>query len=67
MEIYAGLSPSISDLTDIKTAFMEDLRHAVRWVIFIKLFGLGTILVCGESISKLVCVNPENLIPLANA
>ena len=61
-EIYAA-GPSCSD-SDVKIAFKEDLQYAVRWMVFIRPFGLGAILMCGESISKLVCVNLALLIQL---
>ncbi|KAH6677206.1 hypothetical protein B0J14DRAFT_651095 [Halenospora varia] len=38
----------------IKTAFKEDLRYAVRWMIIINALGLGAVLVCGEAIAKLL-------------
>ena len=59
-DIYAADS-SRSHL-DVKAAFKEDLRYAARWMIFIKRFGLGAILVCGQYISKLVYVNLAPLI-----
>jgi hypothetical protein len=64
-EIYAAGS-SCSD-ADVKTAFKEDLRYAVRWMIFIRPFGVGAIIVCGESISKLVCVNVTQSNAIANS
>ncbi|KAH9205189.1 hypothetical protein DL95DRAFT_397884, partial [Leptodontidium sp. 2 PMI_412] len=39
---------------DIKTALKEDLRYAVRWMVFIDALGLGAVLVCGEAIARLV-------------
>jgi hypothetical protein len=54
----AGFSSSALNMCDIKTAFKEDLRYAVRWMIFINALGVGAILVCGEAIAKLVCVSP---------
>lgn len=52
--IYAaGFSSSASNMCDIKTAFKEDLRYAIRWMIFINALGLGALLVCGEAIAKL--------------
>ncbi|CAG8981559.1 hypothetical protein HYALB_00013832 [Hymenoscyphus albidus] len=41
-------------MCDVKTAFKEDLRYAVRRMIFINALGLGAVLVCGEAIAKLV-------------
>jgi hypothetical protein len=49
--IYAaGFSSSDSNMCNIKTAFKEDLRYAVRWMIFIDDLSLGAVLVCGEAI-----------------
>ena len=45
-------------MIDIKTAFKEDLRYAVRWMIFVNALGLGAVLVCGEAIAKLVWASP---------
>jgi hypothetical protein len=62
MEIYAADSSwSELDATDMKMAFKEDLRYAVRWMIFVKTLGPSAIIVCGEGISKLVCVNLDQL------
>jgi hypothetical protein len=44
-------------LYNIKKTFKENLRYTTRWMIFVNAFGLGTILVCGETIAKLVCVS----------
>ncbi|PVH67642.1 hypothetical protein DL98DRAFT_279252 [Cadophora sp. DSE1049] len=41
-------------MCDIKAALKEDLRYAVRWMIFIDTFGLGAVLVCGKAIARLV-------------
>ena len=49
--IWAGSSLSVSD---VRRVFKEDLRYATRWMIFVRRFGLGAILVCGQGISKLV-------------
>jgi hypothetical protein len=63
--IYAAsFSSSASNMCDIKTAFKEDLRYAVRWMIFIDALGLGAVLVCGESIAKLVCASPTVTVSL---
>jgi hypothetical protein len=45
-------------MCDIKTAFKEDLRYTVRWMIFINALGLDAILVYGEAIAKLVYTSP---------
>ncbi|KAG9247724.1 hypothetical protein BJ878DRAFT_477104 [Calycina marina] len=45
---------SSSKKCNIRTAPKEDLRYAVRWMIFIDALGLGAVLVCGEAIAKLV-------------
>jgi len=52
----AGFDSSDSKRCDIRTALKEDLRYAVRWMIFIDALGLGVVLVCGEAIARLVCV-----------
>ncbi|KAL5330866.1 hypothetical protein ACEPPN_000391 [Leptodophora sp. 'Broadleaf-Isolate-01'] len=52
--IYAASFSSTSKMCDIKTALKEDLRYAVRWMIFIDALGLGAVLVCGEAIARLV-------------
>ena len=55
--IYAArFSSSASKRCDIRTALKEDLRYAVRWMIFIDALGLGAVIVCGEAIARLVCV-----------
>ncbi|KAH9205861.1 hypothetical protein DL95DRAFT_470179 [Leptodontidium sp. 2 PMI_412] len=41
-------------MCDIKKVFKEDLRYAVRWMIFINALGLGAVLVYDEAIAKLV-------------
>jgi hypothetical protein len=41
-------------MCDVKIALKEDLRYAVRWMIFINALGLGAVLVYGEAIAKLV-------------
>jgi hypothetical protein len=41
-------------MCDVKIALKEDLRYAVRWMIFINALGLGAVLVGGEAIAKLV-------------
>jgi hypothetical protein len=46
------------NMSDVKTALREDLRYAVRWMIFVNALGLGAVLVCGEAIAKLVCASP---------
>lgn len=63
--IYAaGFSSSASNMCDIKTAFKEDLRYAIRWMIFINALGLGALLVCGEAIAKLACASPAVTVSL---
>jgi len=53
--IYAArFSSSASKRCDIRTALKEDLRYAVRGMIFIDALGLGAVLVCGEAIARLV-------------
>jgi hypothetical protein len=53
--IYAaGFSSSALNMCDIRIALKEDLRYAVRWMIFINALGLGAVLVGGEAIAKLV-------------
>ncbi|KAH6702767.1 hypothetical protein BKA61DRAFT_680966 [Leptodontidium sp. MPI-SDFR-AT-0119] len=52
--IYAASFSSSSKMCDIRTALKEDLRYAVRWMIFIDALGLGAVLVCGEVIARLV-------------
>ncbi|KAG9230111.1 hypothetical protein BJ875DRAFT_546436 [Amylocarpus encephaloides] len=53
--IYAAnFNSSDSKRCDIRTALKEDLRYAIRWMIFIDALGLGAVLVCGEAIAKLV-------------
>ena len=55
--IYAdSFNSSASKRCDIRTALKEDLRYAVRWMIFIDALGLGAVIVCGEAIARLVCV-----------
>lgn len=55
--IYAGsFNSSTSRRCDIRTALKEDLRYAVRWMVFIDALGLGAVLVRGEAIARLVCV-----------
>jgi hypothetical protein len=57
--IYAAsFSSSAMNMCDVKTALREDLRYAVRWMIFVNALGLGAVLVCGEAIAKLVCASP---------
>jgi hypothetical protein len=54
----AGFSPSALNMCDIKIALKEDLRYAVRWMIFVNALGLGAVLVCGAAIAKLVWASP---------
>src|SRR5450756_492242 len=50
--IYAaGFSSSAMSMCDVKTSLREDLRYAVRWMIFVNALGLGAVLVCGEAIA----------------
>lgn len=52
------------NMCNVKTALREDLRYTIRWIIFINALGLGTILVCGKAIAKLVCASPVVTGPL---
>ena len=51
-------------MCDIKTAFKEDLRSAIRWMIFTNTLGLGALLVYGEAIAKLACASPTVTVSL---
>lgn len=64
VNIYAASFSSTSKMGDIKTALKEDLRYAVRWMVFIDALGLGAVLVCGEAIARLVCVSSAVIVSL---
>lgn len=49
-----GFSSSALNIGDIKIALKEDLRYVIRWMIFINALGLGTVLIGGKAVAKLV-------------